>query len=91
MYVSRVFGEQGFVCAGGNMVKLPEFCGCIHGAFGRCSGVARFCSSSQCLVTIDMTSCGVICSSFVLGCVRAVTLGWSRALGFMPAFIFMLL
>ena len=46
MYVSRVFGEQGFVCAGGNIVKLSGFCGCFHGAFGRCSGVARFGSSS---------------------------------------------
>ena len=28
--------------AGGDMVKLPGFCGCVHGVFGRCSGVARF-------------------------------------------------
>jgi hypothetical protein len=88
MYASRVFGEQVFVCAGGDMVKLSWCCGCVHGASGRCSGVSRFCSSSQCLVTIDMTSCGLVCNSLVVGCVRVVTLGWSRALGFMPAFIF---
>jgi len=55
------------------------------------SGVARFCSSSQCFVTMDMPSCGVVCGSFVLGCVRAVTLGWSRTLGFISAFILRLL
>ncbi len=42
-------------------------------------------------VRSDMTSCGVVCNSLVVGCVRAVTLGWSRALGFIPAFIFRLL
>ena len=41
-------------------------------------------------MTIDMTYCGVVYNSLVLGCVRAVTLGWSRAIGFMPAFIFRL-
>jgi hypothetical protein len=82
---------QVYVCAGGVMVNLSGCCGCVHGASGRCSGVALFCSSSQCLVTIDMTSCGVVCNSFVVGCMRAVTLGWSRALGFMPVFIFRLL
>ena len=60
------------------MVKLSGFCGCVHGAFGRCFGVARFCSSSECLVTIDMPFCEVVCSSFVLGFMRAVTLGWSQ-------------
>ena len=35
MYVSRVFEERGFVCAGGDMVKLSGFCGCVHGASGR--------------------------------------------------------
>ena len=30
------------VCAGGDMVKLSWFCGCVHGASGRCSGDARF-------------------------------------------------
>ena len=46
MYASRVFGEQVFVYAGGDMMKLSGCCGCVHGASGRCSGVARFCSSS---------------------------------------------
>jgi len=34
------------MCAGGDIVKLFGFCGFVHGASGRCSGVARFCSSS---------------------------------------------
>ena len=91
MYVSRVSGERGFVCAGGDMVNLSGFCGCVHGASGRYSGVARFCLSSLCSVTMDMTSCGVVCSSFVLGCVRVFTLDWSRALESIPAFILSLL
>ena len=41
-YASRVFGEQVFVCAGGDMVKLSGCCGCVHGAAGKCSWVARF-------------------------------------------------
>ena len=54
-------------------------------------GLLVFCYSSLYLVTIDMTSCGVVYNSLVLECVRAVTLGWSRDLGFMPEFIFRLL
>ena len=46
MYTSRVFGGQMCVCAGGEMVKLSGCCACVHGASGRCSEVARFCSSS---------------------------------------------
>ena len=42
MYASRIFGGQMCVCAGGEMVKLSGCCGCVHGASGRCSGVARF-------------------------------------------------
>ena len=89
--MSRVSSERGSVCAGGVMVKLSGFCGCVHEASSRCSGIARFCLSSQCLVTIDMTSCEVVCSSFLLRFVRTVTLDWSQALGFIPAFIFRLL
>ena len=46
MYVSRVIGERVFVYVGGDMVKLSGCCSCVHGAAGKCSGVARFCSSS---------------------------------------------
>ena len=46
MYVSRVFDEQGFVYAGGDIAKESGFCGCVRGASGRCYGVARFCSNS---------------------------------------------
>ena len=46
MYMSRVSGGRGFVCAGGAMMKLSGFCGCVHGASGRCFGVALCCSSS---------------------------------------------
>ena len=42
MYMSRVSGGRGFVCAGGAMMKLPGFRGCVHGASGRCYSVALF-------------------------------------------------
>ncbi len=46
MYVSRVSGGRGFVGACGATMKLSGFRGCVHGASGRCFGVALFCSSS---------------------------------------------
>ena len=46
MYVSRVSGGRGFMCASGAMMKLSGFRGCVHGAYGRCYGVALFFSSS---------------------------------------------
>ena len=42
IYSSRDFGVLVLVCAGGDMVKLSGCCGCVHGASGRCSGVALF-------------------------------------------------
>jgi hypothetical protein len=43
IYLSRDSSERGFVCAsGGAMVKLSRFWGYVHGASGRCSGVAIF-------------------------------------------------
>ncbi len=42
MYVSRVSGGRGFVCAGGVMMQLFGCRGCVHGASSRCSGVAFF-------------------------------------------------
>ena len=45
MYVSRVGVGCGVVsCVGGVTSKLSGFCGCVHGACGRMSGVARYCS-----------------------------------------------
>jgi hypothetical protein len=41
-YVSRISGKRGFVYAGGAILKLSVFCGCVHGASGRCYGVALF-------------------------------------------------
>ena len=55
-----------------------------------CSGVALFRPLLKFVVPIDMTSCWFVCSMFVFGFVKAVTLGWSLALGFIPAFTFSL-
>jgi hypothetical protein len=42
------------------MTKLSGFCGCVHGAFGSCSGVALCCSFIYCVVTTSMISCGLL-------------------------------
>ena len=45
MHVSRVGEGCGVVsCVGGVTSKLSGFCGCVHGASGRWSGVALSCS-----------------------------------------------
>ena len=45
MYVSRVVAGCGVVLWGGGvMTKLSGFCGYVHGAFGRWSGVVLPCS-----------------------------------------------
>jgi len=65
--------------------------GCVHGASGRCSGVALCCFFSKCEVTMSINSFGVVCICFVVGFVRDVTLDWSLALGTSPACILRLL
>ena len=42
IYVTRVSGGRGFVCASAAMMKLSGNRGCVHGASGRYSGVALF-------------------------------------------------
>ena len=92
MCLSRVSAGYGFVCGYACvMVKLSVLCGCVHGASGRCSGIALFCPLSKYVVTIDMISCGFVCSIFVFEFVRVVTLDWSLALGIIPVFTFRLL
>ncbi len=40
--MSRVSRGCGCMRADGDIVKLSGLCGCVHGASGRCYGVARF-------------------------------------------------
>jgi hypothetical protein len=71
--------------------KLSVFCGCVHGACGRWSGIALCCSFVKCVVTMAMTSCGVLCIMLIDGCLSVVTLDWSLARGSSPALIVRLL
>jgi len=78
-------------CVGGVTSKLSGFCGCVHGACGSMYGVTLCCSLVQCDVMMSMTSCGVLWIVMVIGCLSAVTMGWSLALGRSPALILRLL